>query len=298
MFSLANFEINEILREADISLYASKQAGRNRITFFTGEMGRAAKVRQDMEIELRRAIERHEFELFYQPRLDIPSRRIVAVEGLVRWRHPTQGIVMPDAFVPVCEESGMIEDLGRLVLNMGCRQAIAWRNAGMDINVSLNVSPRQFASASLFDDLTRFAAMPGFPTGRIELEITENVLIGDHTRISGELQEIMGLGYRIAIDDFGTGYSNLSFISRFPLTCLKIDRSFIQKLPESGPIIRLILTLAQQIGATVVAEGVESVEQLDWLTQHQCDQAQGFLITPPLPLKELNSFLSELPFGR
>ena len=292
VFSLAEFEVNEILREADISLYASKQAGRNRITFFTGEMGRAAKVRQDMEFELRRAIENREFELHYQPRLDIQTRRIVAVEGLVRWRHPTRGLIGPDEFIPVCEDSGMIEDLGRLVLDMGCRQAIAWQDAGLDINVSLNVSPRQFAGATLFEDLARFAEMPGFPRGRVELEITENVLIGDDLRICALLHDMIRLGYRIAIDDFGTGYSNLSFISRFPLTCLKIDRSFISRLPESGPVVRLILALAQQIGATVVSEGVETTEQLDWLTQQCCDQAQGFLIARPLPLAELNAFLS------
>lgn len=291
IFKPSAVDFTEVLREADIALYASKQAGRNRVTCFTKEMGAAAKDREDMEFELRRAIERREFELYYQPRLDIPSGRIVAVEGLARWRHPTRGIIMPNVFIPVCEETGLIEDLGHLVLDMGCRQAIEWCKAGIDINVSLNVSPRQFGGHSLLDTLSTFAALPGFPKGKVELEITESVLIGDHTAISETLRQITALGFRIAIDDFGTGYSNLSIISHFPLTYLKIDRSFIQQLPESGPIILLILTLAQQIGATVVSEGVETTEQLAWLTQHNCDQAQGYLVAPPLPLAEINEFL-------
>ncbi len=295
VFSSSAIDFTEVLREADIALYASKRAGRNRVTFYTGEMGVAAKVREDMEFELRRAIQRGEFELYYQPRLDIASGRIVAVEGLARWRHPSRGIIMPGVFIPICEETGLIEELGRLVLEIGCMQAIEWHKAGIDINVSLNVSPRQFGGLTLLNTLSTFAALPDFPKGKVELEITESVLIGDHASISESLRQITAMGYRIAIDDFGTGYSNLSFISHFPLTYLKIDRSFIQQLPESGPIIRLILTLAQQIGATVVAEGVETIEQLDWLTRHNCDQAQGYLITPPLPLDALSAFLKSTP---
>lgn len=295
VFLPSEVDFTEVLREADIALYASKQTGRNKVTYYTEEMGVAVKVREDMEFELRRAIERREFALYYQPRLDIRTGRIVAVEGLARWNHPTRGIIMPDVFIPICEETGLIEDLGRLVLELGCKQAIVWRKAGVDINVSLNVSPKQFGGLTLLETLSNFAALPDFPKGKVELEITESVLIGDHSSISESLRQITAMGYRIAIDDFGTGYSNLSFISHFPLTYLKIDRSFIQQLPESGPIVRLILTLAQQIGATVVSEGVETTQQLDWLTRHNCDQAQGYLITPPLPIDEFNAFLAQFP---
>jgi diguanylate cyclase (GGDEF)-like protein len=288
--SLADF--TEVLREADIALYASKQAGRNRVTNYTAEMGLATKAREDMEFELRRAIDQREFELFYQPRLDIRTGQIVAVEGLARWNHPTRGLVMPSEFIPICEETGLIEDLGRLVLDIGCRQAIAWRKAGLDLSVSLNVSPRQFGGDGLLDILSDYAAMPGFPKGKVELEITESVLIGDPVTLSETLRTITTMGYRIAIDDFGTGYSNLSFISHFPLTFLKIDHSFIQQLPQSGPIVRLILTLAQQIGATVVSEGVETDAQLEWLARHNCDQAQGHLIARPMQLANLNAFLT------
>ena len=295
VFLPSEVDFTEVLREADIALYASKQTGRNKVTYYTEEMGVAVKVREDMEFELRRAIERREFTLYYQPRLDIRTGRIVAVEGLARWNHPTRGIIMPDVFIPICEETGLIEDLGRLVLELGCKQAIIWGKAGVDINVSLNVSPKQFGGLTLLETLSNFAALPDFPKGKVELEITESVLIGDHSSISESLRQITAMGYRIAIDDFGTGYSNLSFISHFPLTYLKIDRSFIQQLPESGPIVRLILTLAQQIGATVVSEGVETTQQLDWLTRHNCDQAQGYLIAPPLPIDEFNAFLAQFP---
>ena len=290
-FSPGTTGFTEVLREADVALYASKQAGRNRATFFTREMGEAAKARDKMELELKRAVQEGEFVLHYQPRLDIRTGHVVAVEGLVRWNHPERGVVGPDEFIPICEETGLIEDLGRMVLEQGCAQAIAWDQAGLDINVSLNVSPRQFGDDHFMQHLIDLTNLPGFPKGKIELEITENVLIGDHQMIAEKLKAITEIGYRIAIDDFGTGYSNLSYISRFPLTCLKIDRTFIDQLPASGPIIRLILTLGQQIGATVVSEGVETQEQMDWLAERDCDQAQGYLIARPLAVEDLMSFL-------
>jgi len=290
LFHPRKTEISEVLREADIALYASKQDGRNRVTFFTTQMGAAAKSRDRVEIELKQAVERNEFVLYYQPRLDIKTGKIVGAEGLVRWQHSERGIVMPAGFIPICEETGLIEDLGLLVLEMGCRQAIAWQQSGRNLNVSLNVSPRQFADPGFIDTLTQLAGLPDFPFGRIELEITENVLIGDHEIIAERLKTITAMGYNLAIDDFGTGYSNLSYISRFPLTCLKIDRSFISQLPESGPIVQLILTLAQQVGATVVSEGVETREQMAWLAENKCAEAQGYLITPPLPVAQFEDF--------
>lgn len=284
---------SDVMREADIALYASKQAGRNRITFYSADMGEAALERDRLEVALKQAVAAQEFVLFYQPRLDLKSGKIVGVEGLVRWMHPDGSMTLPDDFIPVCEETGLIDELGRMVLEIGCHQAIEWRKAGIDLDVSLNVSPRQFADKGFLATLKKIAALPDFPQGKIELEITENVLIGEHSHIAEKLRTITAIGYRIAIDDFGTGYSNLSYISRFPLTCLKIDRSFVDQLPASGPIVQLILTLGQQIGATVVSEGVETQEQLDWLQHHACDEAQGFLITKPLETKKFETFLTE-----
>ncbi len=293
LFEPHKSEFNDVLRDADIALYASKQGGRNRATVFTEQMGTAAKARDDLELALKDAVDRDEFVLHYQPRLDIRSGKVVAVEGLVRWLHPDKGIVMPNAFISVCEETGLIDKLGRRVLELGVAQAIAWQEAGLDLNVSLNVSPRQFSDDRLLRTLEDLAAQPGFPTGKIELEITENVLSGDTQMVTRKLRKITEMGYRIAIDDFGTGYSNLSSISRFPLTCLKIDRSFIAQLPYSGPIVRLIITLADQIGATVVSEGVETEAQLEWLARHHCAQAQGYLMTHPLPPEDFIAYLQK-----
>ena len=281
----------DVLREADIALYASKQAGRNCITFFNTEMGAAVLERDQTEVALEKAVQANEFVLHYQPRLCIRSGKIVGAEGLVRWLHPERGLVMPGSFISICEETGLIDELGKMVLEMGCAQAIAWRCAGLDLDVSLNVSPRQFSDPGFLILLKQLASQTDFPHGHIELEVTESVLIGDHASIAEKLKTITAMGYRIAIDDFGTGYSNLSYISRFPLTCLKIDRSFIDQLPESGPIVQLILTLGQQIGARVVSEGVETQEQLDWLIEHNCEEAQGYLITRPLDVDGVEAFL-------
>ncbi|HCP82658.1 MAG TPA: GGDEF-domain containing protein [Octadecabacter sp.] len=282
---------SDVLREADIALYASKQAGRNCTTFFNTEMGAAALERDQTEVALKKAVMEKEFVLHYQPRLDVRSGKVVGAEGLVRWLHPERGLVMPGAFISICEETGLIDELGQIVLEIGCAQAIAWRQAGLDLDLSLNVSPRQFSDSGFLTLLKKLASQPDFPHGRIELEITETVLIGDHALIADKLRAITAMGYRIAIDDFGTGYSNLSYISCFPLTCLKIDRSFVDQLPESGPIVQLILTLGQQIGARVVSEGVETQEQLDWLVEHGCEEVQGYLITRPLDVEGFEAFL-------
>lgn len=257
LFTPQNTEFNDILRDADIALYVSKQAGRNQYTFFNDKIGDAVKEREKTEAEIRVGIENREFVLHFQPRVETGTGKLVSVEALVRWQRPGHGLVMPDKFIPICEETGMIEELGQMILEAGCQQALEWAAKGLDLELSINISPRQFQDRRLMDSLCKFARMPGFPHEKIELEVTENVLIGDHELIAKRLEMITQMGYRIAIDDFGTGYSNLSYISRFPLNCIKIDRSFINQLPKSGPIIRLILTLADQVGATTVAEGVE-----------------------------------------
>lgn len=281
------------LREADIALYTSKKCGRNRVTVFDAEMGRAVIAREKLEAALRKAVAGDEFELYYQPRLDVQSGKIVGAEGLIRWHRPGHGMVLPATFIPVCEETGLIDQVGQLVLEMGCAQAIAWQRSGLDLGLSLNVSPRQFAHDGFLDTLGRLAAQADFPTGRVELEITESVLIGDPVQVAGKLRKITRMGYKIAIDDFGTGYSNLSYITQFPLRCLKIDRSFIQQLPASGPVVQLILTLAEQIGVTVVSEGVETPDQLTWLKDNNCAQAQGFLITEALPIEDFERFAAD-----
>jgi diguanylate cyclase (GGDEF)-like protein len=294
IFDLQDLSFSKAMRQSDVALYTSKQRGRDRITFYTDEMGEAATMRDMIENDLKIALKEDSFELHYQPRVDVQTGTVVSAEGLVRWNHPRLGTVMPDQFIPICEETGMIEELGRLVLKIGCAQAIAWHEAGLDIEVSLNLSPRQFADDSLLPLLSDLSSTPGFPHGRIELEITESMLTGDQDLIAEKLQLIDKMGFRIALDDFGTGYSNLSHISRFPLKCIKIDRSFIARLPDSGPIVSLILTLAREVEATVVAEGVETAEHLAWLTKNGCEQIQGYYMSKPMPLKKFPSAVAKI----
>lgn len=287
IFEPKNVEFDNALRDADVALYISKQDGRDKATYFSEEIGAKVKERRLFEADIKRGIEGDEFVLYYQPRIDLRSGRIVSAEALVRWEHPQQGLVPPDRFIPICEDTGMIERLGQRVLEMGCQQAMKWSREGVDIGVSINISPRQFQNNQLLKTLEKFAQIPGFPRQKVELEITENVLIGDRDRIADKLHTITKLGYRIAIDDFGTGYSNLSYISQFPLNCIKIDKSFISQLPRSGPIIQLILTLAKQVNAIAVAEGVETQQEYDWLLAESCDQVQGYYLSKAVPVDAL-----------
>ncbi|MEL7151348.1 MAG: bifunctional diguanylate cyclase/phosphodiesterase [Pseudomonadota bacterium] len=292
-FKPGKHSLTSAMSQADIALYASKVEGRDRLTVFNEVLGAAAKARNQIELDLRAATQRDEFILYYQPRVDFVSKKIVSAEALVRWQHPTRGLVPPNDFIPVCEETGLIAQVGQIILERGLEQIESWNQSGIDIELSINISPLQFESSDLINTLARFAADPSFPAHRVELEVTENALIGNVEKIAEQLQDISDLGYRIAIDDFGVGYSNLSYVSAFPADCIKIDRSFISQLPGSGPVIGLILALARQIGARTVAEGVETPAQANWLADQACDQAQGFLFHRPMPLDDLKRVLKE-----
>ncbi|MEM6637648.1 MAG: bifunctional diguanylate cyclase/phosphodiesterase [Pseudomonadota bacterium] len=285
---------DKYLRQADIALYVSKQAGRDRCTIYTEEMGYAANERSRLENDLRKALKRDEFVLYFQPRVDARTGQVVSAEALVRWQHPARGIVQPGSFIPLCEETGMIADLGHIVLKKGFDQLCNWQHGGLDIGISINVSPRQFMDERFLKTLDDLSRSVGFPEGMLELEITERVLIGDHDVISSRLRRISELGFQIAIDDFGTGYSNLTHISRFPLDCLKIDRSFVSALPTSGPIVRLIRTLSEKIGARTVAEGVEEEGQAQLLRDIGCEQFQGFHYSKPVPAKQFPSVAADI----
>lgn len=285
---------SEAMRRADIALYQSKQSGRNRCCIFSDEMGRAATERVQIESDLAEAIKRDEFVLYYQPRVDISRGEVVSAEALVRWKHPTKGLLGPEHFIPICEETGMIEPLGELIIHKAGQQVSDWHKTGLDLGVSINVSPRQFQDKRLMESLIKISQLSHFPKGKVELEITETVLIGDVASIADRLNAIHELGFKIAIDDFGTGYSNLAYISSFPLNCIKIDKSFVDQLPHSLPIIELILTLAEQIGASVVAEGVESHVQLDLLNKSPCTEVQGFVFSKPVPACDIRSVVDEI----
>lgn len=282
-----------VMKQADIALYSSKRAGRDRYTVFNASLGAEVTERNWLEAEIKQAVAERSFELFYQPRLDIASRRVVSVEGLLRWDHRERGFIGPDVFIPICEEMGMICEVGEFVMTEGHRQLTEWRQAGLDIDVSLNVSPRQFQDPHLIALCEAISKSCDAAGNGIELEITESSLFNKNAVVSEKIRRITELGYSIALDDFGTGYSNLAHISKFPLSCIKLDMSFVQQLPTSGPLLLLILTLANQIGATTVAEGVETQEQLEWLAAHGCDQIQGFLFSKAVPAKDLACVVRE-----
>lgn len=273
----------ETMKQADVALYHAKRAGRNRATVFGEALGAEVIERRWLQGAIKRAMKNNEFMLYYQPRLDSRRRQVLSVEALLRWKHPERGFIPPNQFIPVCEDMGVIDELGAFVFQQACDQLGVWRRQGFHIDVSVNVSPKQFQNPnfiSLFEDM---AARIDFPTSCLELEITETSMIGDDAEVEQKIRRINELGFRIALDDFGTGFSNLVHISKFPLSCIKMDKSFVQKLPESGPLLKLILALANQIGATTVAEGVEELAQFNWLDAYGCNQMQGFLFSEAVP---------------
>lgn len=270
---------SDVFKEADLALYHSKRAGRDQFTIYDDSIGANAIERNWLEAEIMRAIQSEAFCLHYQPRIDLKTHKVVCVEALLRWNHPERGYISPGVFIPVCEDMGVIDQVGIQVFEAACRQLTVWHRSGFDVRLAINVSPKQFQHEDFIDLCAQTAADPDVPISKVELEITETSLVGDDEQVAERISRINDLGFKIALDDFGTGYSNLAHISRFAVDCIKIDTSFTAQLPESGPLIRLIFALAKQINASIVAEGVETVEQLDWLNDRGCDQVQGFLFS-------------------
>ncbi|MEM1047513.1 MAG: EAL domain-containing protein [Pseudomonadota bacterium] len=284
-----------LMHNADLALYAAKNAGREAHCHFSASMQEEVQKRLQLEQDLVRALASDQFVLHYQPRVEVATNRIVGAEALVRWQHPDRGLVPPGEFIPVCEETGLIEELGELVLTLAARQQAAWAKRGHRIRVSANLSPRQFQSARLMplmQDITRY---PGLDPSLLEFEITESMLMGDNEQILATLKGIRQLGFCVALDDFGTGYSNLAYIPRYPIGCIKIDKSFVDQLPHSSPVIGLILSLGRQVGAKVVAEGVETDPQLQQLRVWGCDEFQGYLFQRPQPVDIITDMLDRQP---
>ena len=278
---------SDVFKEADLALYHSKRSGRDSHTIYDTSIGASAIERNWLEAEIMRAIQAEAFCLHYQPRIDMKTNKVVCVEALLRWNHPERGYISPGKFIPVCEDMGVIDQLGIQVFEAACRQLSDWQRSGFDVRLAINVSPKQFQHEDFIALCAQTAANPDVPIEKVELEITETSLVGDDDQVAERICRINELGFKIALDDFGTGYSNLAHISRFAVDCIKIDTSFTAQLPESGPLIRLIFALAKQIDASIVAEGVETVEQLDWLNERGCDQVQGFLFSKAVAPEEL-----------
>jgi len=255
--------------------------------------------RLQLETDLRRALERNEFRNFYQPIVALESGRIVGLEALMRWQHPTRGMIAPDEFIFVAEETGLIRELGWWSLREACRQMSKWRarsQSCLDLTMSVNLSAKQLLQPHLVDEMQKLLRETGLPPEALKLEITESAVMADPTAAAEMLQQIKSLGIRLAIDDFGTGYSSLSYLHRFPLDTLKIDRSFISGTGEGSDgmeIARTIMPMAKNLRLDVVAEGVETLEQVALLKRLQCKYAQGYYFSKPLAPEDVTPMLSE-----
>jgi diguanylate cyclase (GGDEF)-like protein len=286
-----------LVKHADIAMYRSKEAGRDRHAFFLARMGSAATERLSLESGLWRALSRAEFTLHYQPILELATGRITAVEALIRWRHPEHGLVWPEEFIPVAETTGLIHPLTEWVLRRVCAQAKEWQRAGFpDLVLAVNLAPRELGRADLVDQVARCLEESGLPARSLELEITESSAIQDAELTLATLRRLKGLGVRLAMDDFGVGYSSLSYLKRFPLDTLKIDEFLLREVdtePEDAAIVRAVIAMAHTLKLSVVAEGVETEDQRIFLSQHGCDAVQGYFFSHPVPVSECLELLME-----
>ena len=284
-----------MIKHADLAMYQAKQSGGPRVCFYSEDMNTRAVERLELGAELRRALEREEFELFYQPQVELSSGRVVAAEVLLRWRSPTRGLVLPENFVPVLEETGLISHVGRLVLAKACHQAMQWRTAGVGrVSVAVNISPAQFRSGQLAEDVELALQASGLPHEDLEMEITESLLFEDMEEARTLLERLTSRGVRVALDDFGTGYSSLSSLHNLPVHCVKIDRTFtLALLPGRNTIAAAIINVAHTLGMRVVAEGVETEQQRDILRELGCDDVQGYLVAQPMSGEECSAWLKD-----
>jgi EAL domain-containing protein (putative c-di-GMP-specific phosphodiesterase class I) len=280
-----------LLRNADIALYRAKEKGRNNFQLCTPALNAAIRERLALESGLRRAVDAGEFVLYFQPEVVLPSRSIVGAEALVRWQHPERGLLGPDSFIPLAEDTRLIVPMGEWILREACSQAAKFP-AGADAPwfVAVNLSARQFHRGGILKTVESALALSGLAPGRLELEITESVAMGDIQETIGTLKKLREMGIRVVLDDFGTGHSSLAYLKSLPLDAIKIDRTFVAAVPGTGAdasLVVAILEMARGLGLRVIAEGVETEAQLDFLMTHGCRQAQGFLFGHPVPVGRL-----------
>ncbi|NJA05347.1 EAL domain-containing protein [Methylococcaceae bacterium WWC4] len=285
---------DELIQQADTALYQAKNDGRNCFKYFSEDLTRAARERMDLEIRLRLAIERRELRVYFQPQIDIASGHLVGAEALLRWETDTGEIISPSRFIPIAEETGLIVPIGNWVLQEVCRQGRRWLNRGLaPIKLAVNLSSQQFLHSDIGEAIGNILRETGFPPEHLELELTESVLMKREREAIEILQQLHELGLGLSIDDFGTGYSSLAYLKLFPLDVIKIDKSFIEDIPEHADdmeITATIIAMAKTLKMRVIAEGVETAEQLNFLRSRDCDQYQGYLTSRPLPIAEFEKF--------
>ena len=282
--------MQSLLKNADIAMYRAKEQGKNNYQYYSAQMYVHSLERLELDSDLRRALERKEFLLHYQPRIDIVSGRITGMEALVRWQHPTKGLIPPMQFIPLAEETGLIVPIGEWVLKTACARNKSWQEQGLPpLRIAVNLSARQFAHENLLQDVSRVLDETGLNPAALEFEITESMVMHNPEHAVNLLTRLKAMGIHLAIDDFGTGYSSLSYLKRFPLDSVKIDRSFIRDLPrdaDDAAITRAIIAMAHSLRLEVIAEGVETEEQLHFLRDHGCDEMQGYYFSEPVPEHE------------
>jgi diguanylate cyclase (GGDEF)-like protein len=284
-----------LIKNADTAMYHAKESGRNNFQFFKADMNRKAVERQSLEGSLHRALEREEFLLHYQPKVNLNTGEITGVEALVRWQHPERGLVPPAQFVPIAEDCGLILQIGRWVLREACRQARDWQDAGLPpLPIAVNVSAVEFRDKGFVQGVRTILAETGLEARYLELELTEGVLMDDAESTASVLQELKTMGAQLAVDDFGTGYSSLSYLRQFPIDVLKIDRSFVNQItadPDDSTIVSAIINMGKSLKHHVVAEGIETQLQRAYLQTQQCAEGQGYLFSRPLAAAQFAQLL-------
>ena len=285
-----------LLSNADIAMYRAKDHGRNRHCFYAAELNKLSQERLALEAALKHAVERNEIEVFYQPKIDFGDGRVSGLEALIRWRHPARGLLMPDKFIGIAEETGLIIPIGYWTLKRVCERARQWQEHGIHLPIAVNLSASQFHEPELVRELAAIVRATGVSPSTIELEITESMVMRDPERAVAIMQQLRAMGVRLSIDDFGTGHSSLGYLKRFPIDRLKVDRSFVRDLPHNADdlaITRAVIAMAHSLRMSVVAEGVEHQQQFELLRKEGCDEFQGYYCRPALEEPELLRFLAE-----
>jgi predicted signal transduction protein with EAL and GGDEF domain len=295
MFPADGYDGDTLLRNADTAMYRAKEAGRDNYQLYTRSMNERMLERLAFENDLRHALAREELTLYYQPILDVKTSSVTGAEALIRWQHPVRGIVAPDAFIPFAEESGLIVEIGEWVLRAACHQIRQWDAAGLALGrVAVNLSARQLQQEDLAKQVRKILEETGVSPEQIALEITEGAVLVSAEHVTATLNELRDMGIKISLDDFGTGYSSLTYLKRFPVEVVKIDRSFVRDIEHDASdatIVSTVIAMAESMNLTVVAEGVETEAQLGFLRERGCDEFQGYLVSAPVPPEELQELL-------